>query len=171
MARYGVIVPCESLSSNTLLSFSPAFLGCITRDYYEGSPNSGGCWWGDVPIPCSTTELFVNQCNLEDPRQRFNFIPVSSDEVLIKAFQEDRCFQRDERHITMETCNEALHTQRWYALRGGFNERRFELSQKTSSTWCVNQDHHPKYGEVMSMHDCEKTRQRNHLTSWWELYQ
>ncbi|CAB9500538.1 chromosome segregation ATPase-like protein [Seminavis robusta] len=143
---------------------------CMTRDY-EGSPITGRCWMGTEEMDCDPKELYVGGCSRENPRQRFRFLPVSSDEVLVEAFHEGRCLQRTNLRITLETCDETLHTQRWFSIRGGFNERRFELSQKTQSQRCVNQDHHPKPGEVFRMHACEKTRRKTHLTSWFELYE
>ena len=119
--------------------------------------------------------MYINQCNENDVRQRFSFVPVSSDEVLIQAARmdgelEDRCFHRENRKIKLQPCNQALHNQRWFSIRGGFNEARFELSQKTLADHCVSQDHHPKFAEVLRMHDCEKTRGPNHLSSWWNVY-
>ena len=142
-------------------------LGCITRDYVGNK--DGVCWYGLDEIPCDPSELYMEDCEAEDYRQRFDFVPVSSDEVMIQAYQEDRCFQRNDRRIALAPCDATLHTQRWFSIRGGFNERRFELSQKTLADECVNQDHHPKAGEVMRMYECKKTRKRTHLTSWWEL--
>ena len=100
-------------------------------------------------IECAPTELYVNECDRRDPRQHWKFIPVSSDEVMIQAMRhnqqpphlEDRCFHRDTRKILLQPCNERLHNQRWFAIRGGFNKERFELSTKTLPDRCVNQDH------------------------------
>jgi len=114
--------------------------------------------------------MYVEACDLADPRQRFEFLPVSSDEVLIRAWGEDRCFARDNYEILLDSCREELHTQRWWAVRGGFNSARFELSQKTLPDRCVNQDHHPKSGEVMRMYECEAARKPEHSTSFWNLY-
>jgi hypothetical protein len=150
------------------------FVGCISRDY-DGPDGSGSCWYGLEAIDCEPNELYINKCDHLDERQRFSFVPVSSDEVLIQAARitgelEDRCFTRENRKINLQSCNQALHTQRWFSIRGGFNQARFELSQKTLMDHCVSQDHHPKAAEVLRMHDCEKTRGPKHLTSWWNIY-
>ena len=147
-------------------------LGCITRDY-EGSPVTGKCWYGDFSLPCNASETYVSRCSDPsdpDPKQLFDFVPVSHDEVLIQAHNEDRCFHRVQRNVTLETCDATSHRQRWIAARGGFNEQRFELSQKRVSKWCLNQDHHPKYGERVRMYECEKIRHESHQTSWFNLY-
>lgn len=77
----------------------------------------------------------------------FDFVPVSSDEVLIQAYGEDRCLSRLRRNITMQPCNATNPRQHWFAPGGGFNEPKFELSQNLLPKYCVSQDHHPKPGE------------------------
>ena len=91
-------------------------------------------------MPCNSTEMYVDKCSdRDDPvaEQLWDFVPVSSDEVLIQAYDEDRCFERLKRNITLETCNATNARQRWFAVRGGFNEPRFELSQRPISKYCV----------------------------------
>ena len=94
-------------------------------------------------MPCNNEELYVAACDPEDPideRQLFDFIPVSGDEVLIQAYEDDsRCMERSGRNITLEECNSTITQQRFFAVRGGFNSDRFELSQKRVSEYCVNQ--------------------------------
>ena len=63
---------------------------------------------------------------------------------MIQAYGDDRCMERARRHVTMMPCNATIENQRWFAVRGGFNERRFELSQKRVYDYCLNQQHHPK---------------------------
>ncbi|CAB9505692.1 expressed unknown protein [Seminavis robusta] len=144
---------------------------CITRNY-TGSPITGECWFGDHSNECNFDELYIDKCSPPDdpnPTQLFDFVPVSDDEVLIQAYNEDRCVHRFQRNITMETCDASNHRQRWFAVRGGFNEPKFELSQKRIFQYCLNQDHHPKPGEVIAMFHCEMIRGPEHETSWWEL--
>jgi hypothetical protein len=145
----------------------------MTHDY-EGSSQTGGlCWYGEDALPCDPDWIYLSECSPEhEPaaNQLFDFIPVSSDEVLIQEYGQDRCMERSRRNITLESCNATNDNQRWYAVRGGFNERRFEISQKRISDYCVNNQHHPKPAEVVYMTSCEKARRRSHETSWWNLY-
>jgi len=148
--------------------------GCISREYRV---NEIACWYGLDQINCEPDQLYMARCDREDPRQRFKFQPVSSDEVLIAAYNhrtnedENRCMYLDARQIFLKECDEKVHNQRFFAVRGGFNERRFELSSKTQPDRCVNNDHHPKWGEVLRMHDCDIPRLSAHNTSWWDLYE
>jgi len=114
-------------------------VGCITRDY-EGSPITGKCWYGDLSMPCNETELYVDKCSDQsnpEQTQKWDFVPVSEDEVLIQAYNEDRCMERMQRNITMQSCDATNARQRWFAVGGGFNEARFEISQKLAKNYCV----------------------------------
>ena len=167
-----LLVP-GSNNSDRDSTYHESITGCMTRDY-EGSPITGKCWYGDLSRPCNETEIFVDRCSPPedpDPKQLFEFIPVSDDEVLIAAYGENRCFERLRQNVTLQPCNGKLGRQRWWAIRGGFNERRFEISQKLVPTNCLNQDHHPKPGEHVRMFLCDVVRLPSQETSWWNIYQ
>ncbi|CAB9527248.1 expressed unknown protein [Seminavis robusta] len=140
---------------------------CVMRDY-NGYPGRGKCWYGLDTRPCNPYHVYTARCNNDD-RQQWQFELVNDSEVLIKAYGLNYCLQRVGVEIEMRICNSGLVTQRFFAIRGGFNEYRFEISMKTSTRYCFNQAHHPKAGEVMAMYPCSRTRDPEHQTSWWEL--
>ena len=50
-----------------------------------------------------------------------------------------RCLERRNRFIWLRDCDKSRHEQRWFATRGGFNDAKFELSQKRMPQYCVSQ--------------------------------
>ena len=132
---------------------------------YEGYPGKGKCWYGLDVLPCNPEHVYTAKCN-DDVRQQWQFEMVDENEALIKAAGTDQCFQREGVMIELHTCNSALDTQRFFAIRGGFDEYRFEVSQITATRFCLDQAHHPKGGEVLALYPCE--RARADTTSWWE---
>jgi hypothetical protein len=141
----------------------------MTRNY-EGSQKTGRCWHGQDEIDCEPDEMYIERCDERDERQLFDFVPVSVDEVLIKVHGQDRCFERDDRLVKLKGCNQHVHTQRFFAVRGGFNQPRFEIGQKTMMGYCLQNDHHPKAGEGIRVKDCETGRKRTYNTTWYEVY-
>lgn len=140
-------------------------IGCVTRDNNVG----GTCWHGLDRETCRGDRLYVTKCS-GSSRQQFNFEYVNGEEALIKVSGQDRCLHRSGVDISLRSCNPDSSAQRFFAPRGGFKERRFELSQKSASKYCLNQDHHPKNNEYVQMFPCTWTRARNSLTSYWERY-
>jgi hypothetical protein len=92
--------------------------------------------------------------------------------VLIKAANANQCFTRlDGRvDIVLRPCNPDDDLQKFFAIRGAFDDFRFEISQKTAVRYCLNQAHHPKWGEVLEMQPCTRARHPEHMTSWWEKW-
>lgn len=123
---------------------------------YTGYPGTGVCWHGDNTERCNNNQIYVAKCVTGEPRQWFTFVNAGTsmyqgnpvEEVLIKLgdTQSSRCFERDEREIWLEFCDPSNPRQRWFALNGGFNEYRFELSQVNYDHQCITNDHHPKSG-------------------------
>jgi len=138
------------------------------RDF-DGYPGRGRCWYGLDVRPCNPDHVYAATCN-DDEKQQWEFVAVNDSEMLIKAKGEDRCMDRAGVNIVLRPCNPDNHYQRFFAIRGGFNEYRFEISQKTATRYCMNQSHHPKPGEVFAMYPCATARSSSWQTSWWELY-
>jgi hypothetical protein len=133
---------------------------------FDGYPGRGKCWYGLDVRECNPENVYIATCN-DDERQQWEFVLLNDDEALIQAAGTDQCLERDGVNIVLRTCNGDLDTQRFFAIRGGLSEYRFELSMKTATRYCLNQAHHPKPGEVLAMYPCD--RARTETTSWWEL--
>ena len=71
-----------------------------------------------------------------------------------------------------ENCNADDPKQRFFAIRGGLNDYRFELGQYQGYTHssCVANAHHPKSGEVVEFHNCAAARDVHDQTSFWEKH-
>jgi hypothetical protein len=143
-----------------------SFAGCVMRQF-DGYPGQGKCWYGLDVLPCNPEYVYTAKCN-DDERQQWQFDLLDNSETLIRAVGTDQCLERDGVNVALRTCNSFLDTQRFFAIRGGLSEYRFELSMKTATRFCLNQAHHPKAGEVLAMYPCD--RARSETTSWWELY-
>lgn len=141
---------------------------CVMRDY-RGQPGTGKCWYGLDSLSCNPEHTYTAKCN-NDERQEWQFEYVNDSEAIIKVPGENRCMMRQGIEIVLRPCNSANHLQRFFAIRGGLEDYRFELSQKTATRFCLNQAHHPKPGEVIAMYPCARTRSPDHMTSWWEKY-
>ena len=138
------------------------------RDF-DGYPGRGKCWYGLDVMPCNPDHVYTAKCN-DDKRQEWVFEYVNDSEAIIKVDGEDRCLHRSGVNIVLRPCNSGNKYQRFFAIRGGFDEYRFEISQKSATRYCLNQAHHPKPGEVMAMYPCSQTRSPEHQTSWFEFY-
>jgi len=141
---------------------------------YDGYPGTGLCWYGDQNLTCAQDHVYVGKC-IEAPQMWFTFVNVASprnglDERLIMTGDGKRCFERKDRLLLLKPCNPYSTQQRWYALNGGFNESKFEISQLGYSSQCITNDHHPKSGEVVELHDCEFSRSEESQTSFWEVF-
>ena len=115
------------------------------RDY-KGKPGTGKCWYGLDVLPCNSDHVYTAKCN-EDERQEWVFEYVNNDEVIIKSPYDNRCMMRSGINIVLRPCNSANYLQRFFAIRGSFEEYRFEISQKSATRYCLNQAHHPKPGK------------------------
>lgn len=114
------------------------------RDY-NGWPGTGKCWYGLDVLKCNPDHVYTAKCSNDD-RQEWIFEYVNDSEALIKVPDENRCLMRQGVNLELRPCNSANHLQRFFAIRGGFEEYRFEISQKTATRFCLNQAHHPKPG-------------------------
>ena len=138
-------------------------LGCAMRDF-DGYPGRGKCWYGLEVRGCNPDHVYTAQCN-DDERQQWVFEYVNDSEVLIKAKGENRCLYRQGTDIYLQACNPGNSDQRFFAIRGGFSDYRFEISQKSATRYCLNQAHHPKPGEYLAMYPCAASRYDK--TSYW----
>ena len=137
--------------------------------FFYSTAGTGSCWYGLEKNDCNPEEVYIAKCN-NDPRQRFTFLNVGNEEVLIKLGNgENRCFQRQRRAIVLDQCDENNSLQRFFAPNGSFDGIRFELSQRGFSSQCVSTAHHPKPGEVVETHDCDAVR-NDSKTSYWNKY-
>ena len=110
---------------------------CMMYDY-RGQPGTGRCWYGDKSGPCTRDELFIARCN-DDKRQRFSIIFIDDNEVMFKVSRDNRCFQRNGQKIQLRECDPSNDLQRWYAQRGRFFQRRFEISNVALPDYCATQ--------------------------------
>lgn len=142
---------------------------CMTYDY-DGYPGTGKCWYGTESRDCSVDQIHISKCE-DDKRQRFVFVELSDEEILIKLGNDaNSCLERDGRSIFIRTCDASNYLQRWYAPNGSFNGDKFEISQKKKSAQCVSTIHHPKAGEVVDLQSCEASRDKHSKTSFWNKY-
>ena len=140
--------------------------GCATYHYQH----NGKCWYGRKSKTCRNDQVYIAKCN-QYKGQRFMFVKVSGNEVLIKVGDgRNLCFERYSREIFLRTCDSSKERQRWFAPKGSFDGPRFEVSQHSLSNQCMTQDHHPKAGEVVELHSCRAARSKSHETSYWVKY-
>lgn len=138
---------------------------------YKGLPGNGLCWYANTKrLRCRNDQLYIAKCS-NHINQKFKFIKLSNNEVQITlANGEDLCFQRSDRQIYLRPCNAKEERQRWFSPKGSFDGPRFELSQRSFSSQCITQNHHPKAGEVVELHSCKAARSKHHETSFWNKY-
>ena len=126
---------------------------CAMFDY-DGYPGPGKCWYGLDAMECNPEESYIAKCGNEI-RQRFLFVKVNDEEVLIKLGNGDNtCWERNGRAIFLRDCDSSNSLQRWFAPNGSFDGERFEISQKGYERQCVSTAHHPKAGEYMYALSC-----------------
>lgn len=115
---------------------------------------------------CSLGEkLYIEECD-DSGVQRFDFDDLGSDEILIRLHGTSRCLERSNKDIFVRNCDSGKSNQLWWAKVGGFDEYRFEISQKSATNLCVTQRHHPKPDEEVELEPC--TQARAGETSFWE---
>ena len=119
---------------------------------------NAGCSYGN--------KIYISECG--GSSQRFDFIPVGNDEVLIQLHGQNLCFERVNKDIYMYPCDSNNSRQQWYAKRGEFDEYRFEISQNGFNNYCITQRHHPKDDEEVELEPC--TQARDGQTSYWNRY-
>lgn len=119
--------------------------------------------------PCRRDHLYIDKCRDND-EQYWVFEQTTSDEALIRAAGMDLCLETRGEEVALRPCDANNVRQNWFAVRGGFDQYRFEIGQKINPQMCLNQAHHPKAAEVLWMYPCARTRLPTHLTSWYELY-
>jgi len=142
---------------------------------YEGYPGTGLCWHGDYDEKCDESSVYVGKC-IDDPRMWFTFVNVTSTkkedpvvlEYLIMTGDDQRCFERSYRSISLERCDEDNSRQRWFAPNGDFYGESFEISQLGYTNQVVTNDHHPKSGELVELHDGAASRANDSQTALWE---
>lgn len=143
---------------------------------FDGYPGIGfdRCWRARDAIKCDPNQVFIAKCVTGEPRQWFTFIDLGNssgvDEILIQTGDGERCFERYERDIWLEECDEENSLQRWYALNESFDGPRFEISQLGFETQLITNDHHPKSGEIVEMHHAEASRANDSQSSFWNKY-
>ena len=143
---------------------------CMTRNV-----TSTTCWHGLLKVTCSPLETYVRECGDRKytQEQLWKFIPTTNtrnNEVLIQADGTDWCLQRQNWDIHLQACDPNNPSQHFYAVRGGFDQYRFEVGQRSMSGYCMSQEHHPKHNEYVQFFPCSWNRHINSLTSYWEAY-
>lgn len=116
---------------------------------------NGSCDEGD--------KTYISKCGKKN--QRYDFVFVNSDDVLIRLNGKDLCFERKSFDIFLRKCDSKKQDQLWYAQKGDFRGDRFEISPRGLSSHCITQRHHPKDDEEVELERC--TGARNDDTSYW----
>jgi hypothetical protein len=111
-------------------------------------------------------KIYIYECS--DISERFDFVNVNNDQVLIKLDGTDTCLERDSKEIFIKACDDGNSNQKWFAKVGEFDQDRFEISLKTYDRYCITQRHHPKRDEEVLLEKC--TQARDGLTSFWNRY-
>jgi hypothetical protein len=110
--------------------------------------------------------IYIYECS--EISERFDFVNVNNDEVLIKLDGTDTCLERDFKAIYIKACDGGNSNQKWFAKVGKFDQSRFEISLKTYDRFCITQRHHPKEDELVELEPCEQARKG--ITSFWNRY-
>ena len=111
-------------------------------------------------------KIYISECGANS--QRFDFVPVDNDEILIRLHGKNLCFERVNKDIYMHPCDAGNTRQQWYAKNGDFGGNRFEISQYGFSDYCITQRHHPKDDEEVELEACSQARDGQ--TSYWNRY-
>jgi hypothetical protein len=115
------------------------------------------------------SEITINDC--DDSPTQWEFVSHGPNEVQIKVVQRNLCIQEFlEDDLELAQCDGNNQKQRFVAGRGGFDERRFEISPKLRRGWCMTQRHHPKSGEYVNLEPCVTARREGSRTSYWNKY-
>jgi hypothetical protein len=117
------------------------------------------CQYGDKTI--------IDTCDRRSS-ERYDFVFVSSNDVLIRLHDRNLCFERISYDIFLYECDVSNQRQFWYAPRGDFHGTRFEISSRGLRSYCITQPHHPKPFEEVGLEPC--TRARSSATSYWNRY-
>jgi hypothetical protein len=129
----------------------------IERKWCMQCRNSG-CNYGN--------KIYISKCGGNS--QRFDFVPVVDDEVLIRLHGTNLCFERVNKDIYMYPCDSGNFRQQWYASNGNFAGNRFAISQDGLSRYCITQRHHPKEDEEVEMEPCSQAAEGQ--TEYWNRY-
>jgi len=107
--------------------------------------------------------------NCDDNPTQMEFI-YRGQEVQIKVRGTDLCMEANTRRnsISLQSCSSSNRNQLFVAYRGGFRERRFEISPRNKLGWCLTQRHHPKAYETVLIETCGSARSAD--TSYWNKY-
>ncbi|CAB9509455.1 expressed unknown protein [Seminavis robusta] len=140
---------------------------CMVYNY-----RSQSCWHGLRRQRCAQDSIYITKCKDKEIRQQFAFDYLDGgDEILIRLGSgHNRCFQRRDNSIVLRRCDASSSLQRWYAPNGDFQGYRFEISQQNYNKQCVTTAHHPKEGEVVELHSCKQSRDRDHQSSYWNIH-
>ena len=144
--------------------------GC--ERYPSGFRDSSSCQNGDM--------IWIMDC--PDGGVKFNFITVERTGILVRLDQTGLCLERGvyalengnyefkDRLIVVRPCD-LSNSQQWWQDFSDLS--KFELRpydhvdlSDTEGAMCVSQLHHPKEGEIVSMHECRLCRL--YETRYWE---
>jgi len=111
--------------------------------------------------------LLIVNCNDNPTQMQFIY---RGQEAQIKVRGTDLCMEANTiwNSISLQSCSSSNRDQLFVAYRGGFDERRFEISPRNKLGWCVVQHHHPKAYENIHLETCEAARSAT--TSYWNKY-
>lgn len=130
------------------------------------------CWQCEGSRCNVGDRMKISRC--DDGNDEFNFIKQDNG-IQIKVFDRDLCLEMDSSGardlLVVEGCDASKMEQRFLPGTPGdglsFDGDRFEL-RPVSKEGCFTQQHHPKEGEDIFLHDCVVAR--NDRTSFWNRY-
>lgn len=120
---------------------------------------NGRCSYGD--------KTYINTCR-QSTSQRYDFVFMNNDEILIRIHDSNLCFERIAFDIFLYECDPSNQRQMWVAQRGDFRGTRFEISPYGLQSHCITQRHHPKAFEEVELEPCSRARLGD--TSFWNRY-
>jgi len=120
-------------------------------------------------IPGATLELLW--CSKVDTK--FSFAEADANgmvKIQIHSGDDVYCV-RGAGQLQVEYCNTSTKAGQLKFLPGlgdFFNGDKFELQKGWAKSWCANNEHHPKSGEIIGIQRCSVARQQ--ATSYWIKY-
>jgi hypothetical protein len=109
----------------------------------------------------------LNSC---DKPTKWSFIERGPNNVQIRAHGTNLCMTTNVEtvRVRLAYCNVNNPNQRFMAVNGSFNSRRFEISPRTKVGWCLTNRHHPRNREPLRNEPCPTVRRSD--TSFWNKY-
>jgi hypothetical protein len=113
-------------------------------------------------------DLWLQFCDAEDITQKFNYLPVEgTGGGQLQTVSNHLCLERVSRNnFTLAECSASLGVQ---VLKGLVTDgSAFEFKPLGAADLCLNQEHHPKAGEIIKTTPCRIASEYH--TNLWTVY-